>query len=140
MYKILKHRYTHVAIGLNENDFYSFCFKGFSKEKKRSKMPQNWRDNYAYCYIDVDKQQYNLIKQEIYLILENERDYRYSIIEFIGAFLKIPIRINNHYFCSYFVADVLKNAGYSLQKKSNLYLPNTLAKELQGNQFVEYTV
>ena len=75
-------------------------------------MPQNWRDNYAYCYIDVDKQQYNLIKQEIYLILENERDYRYSIIEFNGAFLKIPIRINNHYFCSYFVADVLKNAGY----------------------------
>ena len=58
-------------------------------------MPQNWRDNYANCYIDVDKQQYNLIKQEIYLILENERDYRYSIIEFIGAFLKIPIRINN---------------------------------------------
>ena len=40
MYKILKHRYTHVAIGLNENVFYSFCFKGFSKEKNDQKCPK----------------------------------------------------------------------------------------------------
>lgn len=142
MFWLLKHKYTHAAISLDDNpdEFYSFAYTGFSTERKRSRMPKSWRENYAYYYIDVTEMEYRLLTEQINHFKENKDQYKYSTIEPLLAFLGIPYRQKDSYYCSYFVADMLSLSGaYLLKRSSSLYLPNLLAKEMRACRHEEYS-
>lgn len=142
MFWLLNHKYTHAAIGLddNPNEFYSFSYTGFSIEKKRSHLPKSWRENYAYYYIDVTEIEYCLLKEQLEFFKEHKERYKYSTIEPLLAFLGIPFRQKDSYYCSYFVADMLSLSGaYMLKRSSSLYLPNLLAQEMRTCRHEEYS-
>ena len=141
MYWLLHHKYTHAAIGLEKDSdvFYSFAYSGFSKENKRKRIPNSWRDNYAYYYIEVSDDVYLEMKKKIQNFEDNIESLKYSILEIITAFLNIPFKQKNKFFCSYFVADLLTSTGaYPLSKKSCTYMPHHLAKELENCEHIEY--
>ena len=125
--------------GDDSDVFYSFAYSGFSKENKRKRIPNSWRDNYAYYYIEVSDDTYLEMKKKIQNFEDNIESLKYSILEIITAFLNIPFKQKNKFFCSYFVADLLTSTGaYPLSKKSCTYLPHHLAKELENCEHIEY--
>lgn len=130
---VFRHRYTHSAISLNDKDFYSFTYNGFTKERKRSYAPQKWKDIYAYYYIDVSDIVYEQLKHKLNEFIENKRKYRYTHFGLICAFFKIPYKEKqDHYICSHFVADLLHTSkAYPLRRKSCVYMPNDLVKEIK---------
>lgn len=139
MYWIFKHRYTHAAISLDDHDFYSFTYHGFSIEKKKRHQPTCWRENYAYYYIPVTMNEYQEILTNIQQIKENAHHYHYSKLQMICALLHINLHLNHCFYCSSFVAQILTCLHtFQLPKSPNLYLPYPLAKALQQFYHVEY--
>ena len=124
--------YNHASIGLNEdmNTFYSFVRKGFLVEKV-TKYVKPDVDPYPCCLyeLEVDEEIYNSVKK-ILLDFEAHKDiYRYATVGVAMGIMHIPIKQKQHFFCSYFVAEVLKQShAATLRKNSALYFPNDLCK------------
>ena len=142
MFKMFGHKYTHASLGLDAkgDEFYSFAFKGFSMERKRTKTPKNWRENYAYNYIEVEDAVYYKLVEQIEYFKKNRKKYKYSNLEVFCAFIGIPYKAKNSYYCSYFVAELLASSGiYTFKKSPSLYLPHYLFNEMKQYSYVEYT-
>lgn len=127
--------YTHASIGLEEdmNIFYSFVTKGFIVEE----IPRYLRPDRAPfpCQIyelKVSEKVYNSVKKILSSYIERKSHLRYTKLGLVFCLLRIPYKKKHHYFCSQFVADVLKQAKATrLQKSSALYLPGDF-KNLPG--------
>ena len=142
LFRLFRHKYTHAAIALTmqQDEFYSFAFKGFSIEHKRHRLPTCWKENYAYYYLTVDEHRYAKLKELLEPFKNGETKYKYSCIALVCAFFKIPYTIKDCYYCSYFVAELLVSAGiHTFDKAPSLYLPHHLAKALSTFPHVEYT-
>lgn len=127
--------YTHASIGLvQEPDcFYSFTFKGFRKEK-----PARWKKNkdvrMMLYELEVSSESYEMIRDKIVKIQEEEDLYHYSSIGVLLCLLRIPHKRKNHYFCSQFVAELLTSSGaVQLVSKPSVCVPNTFIRELREN-------
>ena len=131
MYTLCKHEYTHTAISVDGESFYSFTEAGFIRESKRFVWLKNHKPKYAYYQFDVEDEVVDAIQKEIDIYKQNQ-EIRYSKWMIVFAFLKLPISLKNRYTCSYFVADMLKKyQAFPLKRPPMVYLPNDLFLELR---------
>ena len=131
LYWISGRGYTHASISIDENRecFYSFNFKGFCEEHP---LAGKKKQRKSACYqFEVSEQDYIKIENYLTEFIHKKEDYKYSRRGLALCILKIPCKIQNEYFCSQFVAEILNlTEGFKLRKKTSLYLPNHLVREL----------
>lgn len=124
--------YTHASIGLEEdmNTFYSFVYKGFIVEKvtryiKPGKDPMPC----ALYEIKVSEKTYRRVKEMINKFVNTKERFSYTSFGVAMCLFGIPHKENKCYFCSQFVAEVLKKCNAAtIKKNSALYLPKDLKK------------
>lgn len=131
IYLISGKGYTHASIALDEeNDYYySFNYKGFRKEypKKHSRM-----DKRSICIkLEVSQESFDKMQKMIAEMEERGEKLHYSRLGVLLCLFRIPCKIQNQYFCSQFVAEILQlSDAVRLSKGVSLYLPNQLSLEL----------
>lgn len=119
--------YSHASISIDEKEeiFYSFNFKGFAIEKPKKYIPKKKVPGSLYIRIQIPEKAYEIIKNEIYQFVNERENYTYSKLGVVLCVLRIPHKFKKRYFCSQFVAELLKKSGaVQLQKNESLYLPN----------------
>lgn len=120
--------YTHASIGLDEDpdSFYSFVFKkGFLVEKlTRYAKPGRPILPCRLYELEVSERVYHSIKSTLERFVRTRQTLRYTSLGVVLSILRIPYQRRNHYFCSQFVATVLRCAQAApLKKSSALYHP-----------------
>lgn len=119
--------YTHASIGLEEDPdtFYSFLCRGFVVEKiTRYVRPDRTPFPCQLYELEVSDKAYQAIKKLLESFVEKKDDMRYNKLGVALSMLHIPYRRKHHYFCSQFVAAVLKHTQVArLKKDSALYHP-----------------
>ena len=119
--------YTHASIGLEEdmNTFYSVVGKGMIVEKiTRYVRPDRDPFPCQLYELEVSAKTYQLVKKQLEVCVENKNSIQYSKLGVVLCLLRIPFRRKYHYFCSQFVAEILKNAqAAQLKKDATLYHP-----------------
>ena len=119
-------RFTHASVGLDVGceQLYSFARKGtymplpdgFVNEQLNSGL-------IAKCY-DCPCAMYR-----VEIMLRDPKKFKYSCIGPIFCFFHRPYEHGRNYFCSQFVADVLRETGaVQLHKSPSLYHPNDFTK------------
>lgn len=134
LYYIGGNGFTHVSLGLEdcENEFFSFNYRGFCIETTEKHHRRGVRKSLLY-EVEVTDNIYIEIKRRIFVFQNHRADYRYTRFGLLCAILQIPFRWKNHYICSQFVAELLKDTGaVPFVKLSELYLPNQLCMELDA--------
>lgn len=128
-----KKPYNHasLALDIDLNEVYSFGRKsasnpfngGFVKEDMNTKIFQ--QANCTLYSFEVTEKQYNDIKQFIKSFENQKEDYNYNILGLFGFIFNKPIGRKNSYFCSQFVATVLKeNEVAQFEKTPALIAPH----------------
>lgn len=129
--------YTHASIGLEEDPdtFYSFLCRGFVVEKITRYVRPNRTPFPCQLYeLEVSEKAYKSIKNLLESFVEKREDMRYTKLGVVLSMLRIPYRRKHHYFCSQFVAAVLKHTQVArLKKDSALYHPGDF-ENLPGMQ------
>lgn len=124
--------YCHAAIGLGEdlNHFYSFKHKGFIIEEiTRYLRPDRIPFACQLYMLEVPDHTYDRIKALIIGFRGKKEQMRYSNLGLVLSVMRIPFKRRHHYFCSQFVAEVLKRShAAKLKKSATLYLPGDLRK------------
>ena len=116
--KVTRYKYSHVALSLEEDCFYTFSFgrrkvnsilhSGFVKEKQDGDFFKKFNNTICKIYeVRVSDFQYNQIKGKLYKMHNHMYKYNYDYYCIIPRFLGFPIRLKNKYVCSYFVASIL---------------------------------
>ncbi|MBO0992842.1 hypothetical protein [Bacillus sp. SD088] len=108
--------YNHASIGFDFNltEVYSFGRKtannpfmaGFAKEDVKERLFRE-ADCVVYSMV-VTEEQWMRMNRFIRDIEERKEEYRYNLFGLIGVMLRMPIKRRNAFFCSQFVAYVLK--------------------------------
>lgn len=133
LHRRLGHRYTHTSISLNEepDSFFSFNLKGFCNENFE-KFQRHGVDIGNRYDIQVTGEAYEKIRSMIFDLEKRREELRYSFFGVFMCMVKIPMRRKRRYFCSQFVADMLKRSdAVRLSKRSSLYMPDQLRRELE---------
>lgn len=121
------HYFTHASIALEEdmNTFYSFVVKGFIVEKITRYVKPGREPFPCQLYaIDVPEDVYYRVRFLIQTFVARKPDLSYARIGMTLSLFHIPFVKRNQYFCSHFVAHILKNAGaVPLHRFSTLYFP-----------------
>lgn len=135
--------YTHASIGLEEdmNTFYSVVGKGLIVEKiTRYVRPDRDPFPCQLYELEVSERVYRSVKRLLEECVKNRNYYQYSKLGVILCLLRIPFRRKYKYFCSQFVADILKHThAAKLEKDSTLYYPGDFRRmpgmrlHFQGN-------
>lgn len=127
--------YSHVSIALDSDlkELYSFgrlkpsnpIFGGFVKEDiiygTFGKFPKTQCALYS---LTINRQQYDRLRTELNKFLTNRARYGYNFLGLLGVILGIPIQRSDKYFCSQFVATLLRDSGiYSFEKPTALVSP-----------------
>ncbi|WP_235753885.1 hypothetical protein [Psychrobacillus sp. INOP01] len=113
-----KKPYNHASISFDDEliEIYSFGRKtaknpfigGFVREDINSVLFKQ-----AYCAIyslTITNEEFQKMDQYIQEISDKEEHYRYNFIGLFGVLFKKPIKRKNAFFCSQFVASVLKES------------------------------
>ena len=126
-----RYKYSHVLIATNNSfkKMYSFGRKtlfnpfnaGLVIEDINGKFFKHFNKTMCRIYkISISEEKYNEVIKLLNYFENNIDQYKYDII---GLFLKImslPIKRENHYVCTQFVAEILENARIYEFGKSNL--------------------
>lgn len=132
MVRCSRYGYTHATIGLEEdlNTFYSFMRKGFVEEKvTRYLKPGREPFPCALYEIHVSKKVYRRVKKLLMSYVARKNFLKYTHFSLFWCFLGIPWALRDRYFCSEFVAEVLKKADVAhLPKHHALCLPKDFHK------------
>lgn len=117
--KLKGHYYTHSSIGLEEdmNTFYSFVNKGLIVESISRYAKKG--DQSLPCQLfelEVSEKAYNIIRNAQERFVQKKEQLKYSQWGVVLGLLYIPHKIKDKYFCSQFVAEVLKES-----KKIKIY-------------------
>lgn len=122
--------YTHASIGLEEdmNTFYSFVTKGFIVEKITRYLKPGREPFPCQLYeLSVSRKVYKAVKDLINMYVGLKSRLRYSKLGLVLSLFRIPYKRRDHYFCSQFVAEILKySKAARLKKGTELYLPADL--------------
>ena len=133
-----KEPYTHVSIGFSGDctQFYSFARRyarlplpaGFVHESIESGMMARCKDAPCALYrLEIPAKSYRAIRRKFKKMLPIQKRFQYSVLGTFLCFFGIAYKRRNKYFCSQFVAEILKKAGaVRLKKKESLYLPGQL--------------
>ena len=128
-----KKPYNHASIcyDSNLNDVYSFGRKsdrnpfrgGFVKENIHSKIFS--RSKCAIYSFEVTDEQLIEMKRYIHTIEKEKDQYCYNLIGLLGFIINRPIRRKNAFFCSQFVATVLRESNiFNFEKSPSLIAPH----------------
>ena len=119
--------YTHASIGLEEdrNIFYSFVLKGFIVEEVTRYIRPEWESFPCRLYeLEVPEKTYQRVKAILLRFSKRKVPPQYAWGSLVACLFRIPYKQNDRYFCSQFVAEVLKKGRAArLKKDSALYLP-----------------
>jgi inositol transport system substrate-binding protein len=138
--KVMNYRYNHVSLGFEEdmNTYYTFTYKGFTVENifRRATKPDREPFPCELYEIEVPSQIYHDMQDRVRCFVENPHNYRYTKLgAALRVFLNIPTRQERAYYCSQFVAEILKSSGAArLEKWAPYYLPHHL-RALQETKF-----
>lgn len=112
-------QYNHASIAFDENlkDVYSFGRKrprnpfigGFVRENIKEGLFKN-ATCAVYC-LTINETEYNRMQGYIKQIEANKEKYRYNFIGLFAVILNKQLKRDNAFFCSQFVASVLKQSG-----------------------------
>ena len=141
-----KEPYSHVSIALdsNLNELYSFgrlkpsnpIFGGFVREDivygTFGRFPETQCALYS---LTINRVQYERLKSELNKFVIDRTRYGYNFLGLFGVMLGIPIQRSYKYFCSQFVATLLKNSGIDLFQK-----PPALASPMDFRKCKELTL
>lgn len=136
VYHIGGHGYTHASLSLDEdeNTYYSFNYRGFCVETLEKHRHRGVKKSLSY-QLSVSDETYKKMKDRIEEFMAHRMEFRYTRIGVLFCVLRIPFKWKKHYFCSQFVAELLKESGeFSLQRKPQLYLPNDFCSELPNSK------
>ncbi len=120
--------YSHVSIALDSNldELYSFgrlkptnpIIAGFVREDivygTFGRFPET---RCALYSLSINSTQYKRLKAELNKFMTDRARYGYNFLGLFGVMLGIPIQRSYKYFCSQFVATILKNSGIDLFDK-----------------------
>lgn len=114
--------FNHVSIAFDRNltEMYSFGRKfennpfigGFVQENIHSKLLRS--ANCAIYECNVTDEQYELLQQKIQFFKQHMDKFRYNFIGLIGVACRIKLEREWAFFCSQFIATLLKDAGFNL--------------------------
>ena len=139
MGKMTGYPYIHASLGLDENMnvFYSFRHKGYFVEQATKYIKPDREPFPCQLYeFEVEDKVYDEIKTILRYFEEYNFLLKYTHFGVVMNLLHIPYKRRYRYFCSHFVADVLKySKAVKLEKSSSLYLPHKL-KDLDGMNLV----
>jgi hypothetical protein len=132
---LTKHPYSHVSLSFNRDlsEVYSFGRKnmnnpfggGFVKEDMSNQFFR--KAKCAVFSFMVTAEEYNLMKAYVQEIEENQGMYKFNFFGLFGVLFERTIEREYAYFCSQFVAMVLKNGGRSIvQKPASLISPKDI--------------
>lgn len=131
--------YTHASIGLEENKniFYSFVGKGFIEEEITRYIRPGREPFPCQVYeLEVSEEEYETIRHLINNFKKNKSVLKYSKLGVFFGLLRIPYKRKDHYFCSQFVAEILKEGRKKpLSKKSTRCFPEDL-RDMFGMKLV----
>ena len=131
--------YTHASIGLEEdmNTYYSFVWKGFIVESITRYLRPD-RDPYTcelYEY-EISTEQYDTMKRMLHKFADNKHIYSFARVELIFGLMKMPIITKNKYYCSQFIADVLKESKVlNTKRNSARFFPKDFGK-IEGAKMI----
>jgi len=124
------HPYTHSSIALErEGSFYSFNpGRGFTVERpvarKRGSTPCK------LFAIKVSAEAHAQIAARIRWLIENPDEYKFNYVGLVFLILHIPVGIENRYFCSQFVSEMLDATGeVDIRKRPTSYFPRYFGKQ-----------
>lgn len=133
-------KYSHVAISLNRNcdvtysfgrrNIYSILNSGFVVEHKNGKFFKKFNDTKCRIYeLNVTDKQYSDLVKIIKHMEKYSKNYNYDYLGIILRYLRIPISFKNKYVCSYFVAELLKEAHiYNFEKQTFFVRPKDFSR------------
>lgn len=138
LYYISGRGYTHVSISLDGgHSYYSFNYKGFCMETIEKHRRRGVSKSISY-EITVSQETYQRMYEQLSYFIEHKNELYYTRLGVVLCLLKIPFRWKNHFFCSQFVAHLLKDANeIPLSRPTMLYLPNHFRKELESSPFLK---
>lgn|SRR5690625_2897971 len=132
--------HVSIAFDIELNKLYSFGRKhpknpfsgGFVQEDIRSQFLRD--SNCAVYSFHISKQEYERILISIKKIEKRQNDYRYNFLGLLGILFRIKIKRKRAFFCSQFVATMLRNAdSIHLSKPSYFITPSDLRSQLNMN-------
>ena len=141
--------YSHVALSFEKecNTLYSFGRRnihsilnsGFTIEKKKGPFFQAFHQTTCKIYeIDIEEEKYQRIQKIIGEMARHKTRYKYDFIGLVFRYFKIPIRLKNHYVCSYFIANLLEESGvYAFSKKSYFVKPKDFENFAIGHEIYQ---
>jgi len=125
--------YTHVSISIDDSDYYyAFNTKGFRKEYPKKHL--NRTKNCIKYILEVTHRQYKKLCKAIKDLerKNKKKKLKYNWLGLFSCMISVPIKMENRYFCSQFVAKLLEKSEIMKFKKStSRYLPNQLNKEVR---------
>lgn len=131
IYWITGRGYTHASLALDDGEeyFYSFNFKGFRREYPGRRIQKCGK---SICYkLEVSEEAFEKIRKRIEEMEQNREKLHYARLGVLLCLLHIPFKMENGYFCSQFVMEMLQLSGsIVLEKSPSLYLPNQLPEIL----------
>jgi hypothetical protein len=136
--RITASKYSHAAIGMENNRFFTFGFKKGTKVGFRTEKPwlfAKFKQKSEACVLyklEVSEETYAKIETRLQEFRNNRKEYTYSFLGALLCFLRIPHNFKKQYFCSRFVAELLSESGaLELSKSPSLYQPDDFTKESQ---------
>jgi inositol transport system substrate-binding protein len=129
------YKYAHSSIALErEGSFYSFNpGVGFTTERPIAQKRRKDAPCVLYA-IRVTDEAYTDIESRINWFIENPDEYKFNYAGMVFTILGIPVGMENRYFCSQFIFDLLKKSGaLPGMKHSSRYLPRHFRKMLRAS-------
>ena len=129
--------FTHASIGLEEdlNTYYSFVWKGFIVESITRYLKPNRKPFPCELYeFEVSPEQYEIIKRVVHEFAEKRQKYNFARWELVFGLFRMPIIRKNRYYCSQFIADVLKESEVLKSKRNSArYFPKDFGRLAGAN-------
>lgn len=135
IYYLTGRTYTHASLGI-DGTYYSFNYKGFCTETVALHRKRGVEKSILY-ELNISDKSYQKICDQIQYFQQHKERFHYSCLGVVCCFFHIPFHRRDHYFCSQFVAEVLKRAGaLTFKVTSELYLPSHFFRDLPENNQV----
>ncbi len=134
-----KDEFSHVSISLDEDleQMYSFgrlkpynpILAGLVHEKQNEGTFKRFFNTKACIYsIEVEDYQYIQLKETIYMMYLNKKQYKFNILGLLAIGFKKEIKMQNYFYCAEFVKYVLEKSGINLELPEKLIKPEDFKK------------
>lgn len=135
VYHIGGHGYTHASLALEEDSdtYYSFNYRGFCVETVEKHRCRGVKNSLSY-QLEVSDLAYENMKSALEEFQRRKDSFSYTRMGVLFCILRIPFHWERHYFCSQFVAELLRSSGaINLRWPPTLYLPNHFCLEFSAS-------